>query len=81
MDDTALLRRVAAAIDWNVDDFLAYAASGKATARLNASNTVAFEHGVFGVPTMLVDDQLWWGNDRLEFLEKYLVESANEQKA
>ncbi len=32
--------------------------------------------GVFGVPIFAVDDQLFWGNDRMEFLEEYLSESS-----
>jgi 2-hydroxychromene-2-carboxylate isomerase len=28
--------------------------------------------GVFGVPAMIADSELFWGNDRLEFLENYL---------
>jgi 2-hydroxychromene-2-carboxylate isomerase len=32
--------------------------------------------GVFGVPIFAVDDQMFWGNDRIEFLEEYLNESS-----
>ncbi|RYX98993.1 2-hydroxychromene-2-carboxylate isomerase [bacterium] len=32
----------------------------------------ALNKGIFGVPSMVVDDELFWGNDRLEFLEAYL---------
>ena len=32
----------------------------------------AVERGVFGVPTMIVDDQLFWGNDQFEHLASYL---------
>jgi len=34
----------------------------------------AQELGVIGVPTFVVGDQIFWGNDRLEFLEEYLNE-------
>jgi len=37
-------------------------------------NHEAHARGVFGVPTFLVDDQAFWGNDRLDFLEEYLRE-------
>jgi 2-hydroxychromene-2-carboxylate isomerase len=26
------------------------------------------------VPTILIGDQMWWGNDRLDFLEEYLAQ-------
>lgn len=32
----------------------------------------AITRGVFGLPAMIVDSELFWGNDRLEFLEDYL---------
>jgi len=30
--------------------------------------------GVIGVPTFVVNDQIFWGNDRIEFVEEYLME-------
>ena len=32
----------------------------------------AIDHGVFGVPTVCVDDELFWGYDQLTHLEDYL---------
>jgi 2-hydroxychromene-2-carboxylate isomerase len=32
----------------------------------------AIARGAFGVPAMFAGDELFWGNDRLEFLENYL---------
>jgi len=38
---------------------------------LRASESrVAVERGVFGAPTYIYDDQLFWGQDRLELLER-----------
>lgn len=34
------------------------------------------EKHVFGVPTMIADDHMWWGNDRIMLLEKYLLNQA-----
>jgi len=34
------------------------------------------DRGVFGVPTMLLGRELWWGNDRLDFLEEFLKGTA-----
>ena len=33
-------------------------------------------HLYFGVPTFLVDDELFWGNDRLPLLNHYLLNQA-----
>jgi len=32
----------------------------------------AIEKGIFGVPTMIVEDLLFWGNDDLQYLELFL---------
>src|SRR5215211_5037642 len=33
---------------------------------------VPFQAGVFGVPSFVVDGEIFWGNDRLHFLKAYL---------
>jgi 2-hydroxychromene-2-carboxylate isomerase len=33
----------------------------------------ALKRGVFGAPTYVVDDELFWGQDRLEFVERALA--------
>lgn len=44
-----------------------------------ASNTdEAIEAGVFGVPTYRIDDQLYWGQDRVEFVERHLTGRLHE---
>ncbi len=34
----------------------------------------AYQRGVFGAPLMFVDDEIFWGNDRLDFLQEYLLQ-------
>ena len=40
--------------------------------RLKATTDNAVERGVFGAPTMFVDDMMFFGNDRLPFVEMAL---------
>jgi 2-hydroxychromene-2-carboxylate isomerase len=77
MNDEALLAKVAADLGWDAQEFMTYTTSEAAAACHRAAIEAARERGVFGVPTMLVDDQLWWGNDRLPFVETYLDTHAN----
>jgi len=49
--------------------------------RLRKNTEQALAEGVFGVPTFLVDDQIFWGNDRLGFLETYLNGGLRIDKA
>ena len=34
---------------------------------------VAIQKGVFGVPTTIIDDNLFWGNDQIEHIELLLA--------
>ena len=34
--------------------------------------TYAIEKGVFGVPTIIIDDNLFWGNDQMDHIELLL---------
>jgi len=40
--------------------------------RLKSTTDEAVARGVFGAPTMFVDDMMFFGNDRLPFVEKAL---------
>jgi 2-hydroxychromene-2-carboxylate isomerase len=72
MNDDELLAEVAAEMGWPAEAFLTYCSSDAAITRLRSGNAHALQRGVFGVPTMMLGSDLWWGNDRLQFLEKYL---------
>ena len=39
----------------------------------DANTQAAIEDGVFGMPTFVVDGELFWGKDRLDFLERALA--------
>ena len=45
-------------------------------AALDAANAAAAERGVFGSPTFFVGDEMFFGNDRLEFLREALAVAA-----
>jgi len=72
-DDEELLRGVARTLCWSPEAFLEFIASDEARERFARSTQDAIARGVFGVPTMMVHDQMWWGNDRLAFLEEHLA--------
>lgn len=75
-DDDELLSSLARTMDWNPEDFLSWIGSAEAGDRYEKLFASAVERGVFGVPIMAIGDQMWWGNDRLEFVEQYLAGNA-----
>ncbi|MDX3969221.1 MAG: 2-hydroxychromene-2-carboxylate isomerase [Bradyrhizobium sp.] len=66
------LKRIASTMGWNPIEFLEYLVSSDAEDRYRQATVEAEEHGIFGVPTILLGDEMWWGNDRLDFLREYL---------
>ena len=40
--------------------------------RLRAENDAALERGVFGSPTVFVGNEMFWGHDRLEMIDRWL---------
>jgi predicted DsbA family dithiol-disulfide isomerase len=40
--------------------------------KLRANSDWAIERGVFGVPTFVIDDQVFWGHDTLDMAIDYL---------
>ncbi len=52
-------------------------AEGDEAASVYAANTQdAIDRGVFGSPTYAVGDRLFWGQDRIDFLEREIVRRA-----
>lgn len=59
--------------DAGVPDALARIKEPSVKQRLLDSSQQAIELGMFGVPTMVVDDELFFGNDSLPHLARYLA--------
>jgi 2-hydroxychromene-2-carboxylate isomerase len=55
-----------------VDEVAAGAASEEAAALLRNAVGASIEAGVFGSPTIVVDDEPFWGSDRLAEVEEWL---------
>ncbi len=70
--DQSELEGLASTLGWKINEFIEYINSSEATAEFEQCCTDAENNGVFGAPIMMLDDQVWWGNDRLMFIEEYL---------
>lgn len=55
---------------------LGMAAMAAASDVIARNTKEAVERNVFGAPSYLVDDQVFWGQDRLSYLDDYLAEAA-----
>ena len=69
-----ILIPVAEAVGLNEKEFEAFIDDPANAKQLEDNWNEAQELGVIGVPTFVVNDQIFWGNDRIDFVEDYLVE-------
>ncbi len=70
--DETLMRRAAERAGVSSDALVASVDAPDTLAHYQRENDAAQARGVFGVPIFMVDEQIYWGNDRIEFLEEYL---------
>lgn len=53
-------------------ELIAKTKSEPAKNSLKAATAAAIDRGVFGIPTLIIDDELFWGNDQFEFIEDFI---------
>jgi 2-hydroxychromene-2-carboxylate isomerase len=71
-DEDGPLKEVARRIGVDPGDLLEGAAAGETKEALKDATTAAVERGIFGAPTFFVGEEMYWGNDRLHFVEAAL---------
>ena len=76
-EDVSALESVLRHVGAEVDGFHAYS-EGPGRALHDALNRDAFDAGVFGVPTYLVADELWFGREHLPRVAWLLSDKAGE---
>lgn len=65
---------VAQAVGLNVAEYEDYVNSDVNQKRLVVNWQEAQDKGVIGVPTFVIDDQIFWGNDRIDFVIEHLTD-------
>jgi 2-hydroxychromene-2-carboxylate isomerase len=73
ISDIEVIGALAHELGINRDALVAAAGSDDARARLAAATERAIARGVFGAPTFFVEDEMFWGKDRLDFVERLLT--------
>lgn len=71
--DPAMLAQIASALGQDGPALVDRAASPDIAASYDASTQDAIDRQVFGAPTYVVGDELFWGQDRLDFLARKLA--------
>ena len=66
ISNPAVVERCLAAVGQDAAAILAAAQTPVAKDKLKAQTAEAMERGIFGAPSFVVGEELFWGNDRLE---------------
>jgi 2-hydroxychromene-2-carboxylate isomerase len=72
LNDPAEVSATLAAAGFDVAEVLALADDPKVKEQLRVTTEQAVQRGVFGAPSFFVGDELFWGQDRLDFVEEAL---------
>jgi 2-hydroxychromene-2-carboxylate isomerase len=73
ISDLDVIGALASGLGIGREGLVAAAGSAQARARLEAVTARAVARGVFGAPTFVVGEELFWGKDRLDFVERWLT--------
>jgi len=71
--DAATLAGVAKSVGQDAEALGARAQAPEISARYAALTKEAIERGVFGAPSYVLDGEIFWGQDRLDFLDRKLA--------
>jgi 2-hydroxychromene-2-carboxylate isomerase len=71
-DEDGPISSVARRTGVDPEEMLSEATSPEAKQALKVATSEAVERGVFGAPAFFVGDEMFWGNDRLHFVEAAL---------
>lgn len=71
--DVQTVKNIVRAKGLPADDLLAEAQSPQIKGTYEALTKEAMDRGVFGAPTYVYRDELFWGQDRLDFLDRALA--------
>ena len=72
ISNPAVIAAIAAGAGFDDDALIAATDSVSVREELTAITERAIARGVFGAPTFFVGDEMFWGKDRLDFVERWL---------
>ena len=73
IDDEYVLKSILEKMGLNSEDILLCANGEECLNNMQEYTKLAIQKGDFGAPTYIIDDQIYWGQDRLDFVEMHLA--------
>ena len=72
IDDPKNLKKILTRFIKTADEVIDFSESKQVEKEMNEYTKEAINLAVFGAPTYILDDQIYWGQDRLDFLERHI---------
>ena len=79
VDEENTLKNIMDNLELDSEDLLSFAKSQQCESIFKEYTKIAIEKNVFGAPTFIIDDQIYWGQDRLDFIERHLLKLIKSQ--
>ena len=76
MNDPAVVAEVLRHAEFDPAALMALASDPEVKERLKAQTQKAVARGIFGAPTFFVGDEMYWGQDRLDFVRQALGDAT-----
>ena len=76
ISQTAVIGDIATGLGYSATEVIAATQDETIKAALKANVEAAIAKGVFGAPFFIVDDEQFWGADRMPMLEQWLTKGA-----
>ena len=73
IDDENTLKNIMDKLELDSEVLLSFAKSQECENIFKEYTKIAIEKNVFGAPTYIIEDQVYWGQDRLDFIERHLL--------
>ena len=72
IDDPKNLKKILTRFIKTADEVIDFSESKQVEKEMNKYTKEAIDLAVFGAPTYIIDNQIYWGQDRLDFLERHI---------
>ena len=73
MNDENIIQKILKNLNINPKTFLLRCASSSIKDSLKIKTNEAYEKGIFGAPSFVSNNKVFWGQDRLDFLERLVA--------
>ena len=72
IDDEKTLKSVISKLTPTAEELIDFSKQDIVSNEIKKNTEKALKSSVFGAPTYIIDDEVFWGQDRLDFVERYI---------